>query len=133
MIDNVSRQESVQTFEPALTLAAAQAADADGWVDLKNHNGAAFVVHAGNWTDGTFTYVAQESDDAGVTSPINVAAAELNGTMPVIASDVQADYQVGYLGSLRYVRVQSVVTDSPSTGMIAGGSIIRSHAEQTPQ
>ena len=126
--DLASRVKHVQSLAPA-----ARTASADGTgVDTLNYDGVMVVVNAGLWTDGTHTIDIQESDDG--TSYSSVAAGNLQGTKPVIdgATDDNQDYEVGYIGNCRYVRVDVDVTASPTTGAVIGASIMLGHAKQLP-
>ena len=87
------------------------------------------VIDVGLWTDGTHTFEVQESDDD--TSYTAVAAADLQGTEPVVddATDDAQVYELGYLGSKRYLRAISTVA-SATTGALYGAS--NSHRPQDP-
>lgn len=74
-----------------------------------------FVVHSGVITDGTHTVTIEHSDDDSVwdTAPVN----DLQGSLPVIvAADDNELFELGYIGSKRYVRCNLVTSGAPVTG-----------------
>lgn len=117
---------------------APQSVDADGTVtgatvDLQGYEGAMFVVDAGLWaTDGTNTFVAEDSPDDSVWTP--VVAAELSGAMPVIdgVADDNTTYEVGYLGSQRYVHVLCVTTANTSGTLVLSATVVRGVPRRAP-
>jgi hypothetical protein len=122
--NNVS---AVQSLAPA-----ARTATADGAaVDLANYGSAMVVIDAGTaaGTNPSFTFEVQESDTTTSGDFTAVAAADLDGTEPVIttANDV-AVYEIGYRGIKRYLRVtiEAVAgTDTPTlpcTALVLRGS-----------
>lgn len=112
---------------------AARTASADGsGVDLRGYESATALIDAGAWTDGTFTFELQESDDDVTYSA--VADADLVGTEPVIdaATEDLVVHELGYIGSKRFVRVSVTVGGTPVTGMVFGASILRSNPKYAP-
>ena len=118
---------------PAQSLApAAYTSDTDGsGVDLRGFDSAMVLIDVGAYTDGTHTFEVQESDDD--SNYTAVADADLQGTEPVVdgAGAATQTYKIGYTGDSRYVRVVVTATGT-SSGAVYGGSVIRSHAHQTP-
>jgi len=105
---------------------AAVTADAAGSeVDIQNYSGVMVAINCGLWTDGTFTFALQESDTSG-SGFADVADADIEGTEPVVDAGTEDEqiYEFGYKGKKRYLRVNCVVTGSPSTGMVFGSEII---------
>jgi hypothetical protein len=103
-------------------------------VDLNENKDASrsamLVVHTGTITDGSHAIVLQESDDN--SSWATVAAADLQGTAPTIAStDDDAIFELGYKGSKRYLRA-SVTTSGATTGGTFGATIVRAFPRRTP-
>lgn len=97
-------------------------------VDRKLSDSLLAIIVVGDWTDGTHTFSLEESDDDSTFTA--VAAAQVQGTNPVVvdgAADDNQTYTMGYLGIKRYVRVISTVTGSPSTGAVYGATIEKSH------
>jgi len=125
-------------------------------VDLADYDGAMIYILAGNWTDGTFTPVVQESSDNSTfttvaatdlvawsaTSTTNSAAVKLNdsdgnptgNSQPnAISSAATAiNQRVGYIGALRYIRLVSTISGSPSTGMGYDAIIVAGRARNLP-
>jgi len=114
---------------------AARTATANGTaIDLAKFGSAAFVVDAGLWTDGTHTFTADESD-TGTGAWTTIAAADLDGTFPVIAgaADDNAVTVVGLIRSKRYVRVTSTVAGGPVTGLVSSATVVRSRPKYAGQ
>lgn len=107
---------------------AARTASANGsGVDLANYDSAMVVFVVGTITDGTHTPIVQESDD-NVTYTA-VAAADLNGTLANLASNV--NQRIGYNGTRRFVRAASTVAGA-TTGGVYAGVVIRGDARKQP-
>lgn len=107
---------------------AARTASANGsGVDLANYDSAMVVFVVGTITDGTHTPIVQESDD-NVTYTA-VAAADLNGTLANLASNV--NQRIGYNGTRRFVRAASTVAGATVGGVYAG-VVIRGDARKQP-
>jgi hypothetical protein len=103
-------------------------------VDLNENKDASrsamLVVHTGTITDGSHAVILQESDDNSAWS--TVAAADLQGTAPTIAStDDDTLFELGYKGSKRYLRA-SVTTSGATTGGTFGATILRGFTRRTP-
>ena len=118
----------VQSLRPQATTATRTGAE----VDTLRYEGALFLISVGLWTDGTHTVDIEESDTSG-SGFADVAAADLQGTEPVIngATVDEQDYAVGYIGSKRYVRVNIVVAGA-TTGAVIGASVMLAHAKVLP-
>lgn len=110
-------------------------------VDLSAYDGAMIYILAGNYTDGTFTPVVQESSDNSTwnavaatdlvawsaTSTTNSAPVKLNDTNgnptgnsqpnAISSAATAINQRVGYIGAQRYIRVVSTISGSPATGM----------------
>ncbi|HXF35860.1 MAG TPA: hypothetical protein VNO17_01595 [Actinomycetota bacterium] len=125
--DLYSIVKAAQSLAPAARTASAQGAA----VDLKGFHSALVLIDVGTWTDGTHTFELQESDD-GVTWAA-VTDADLQGTEPVVndAADDLTVYELGYLGSKRYLRVAVSVAGATS-GAVYGASIVRGHPADAP-
>lgn len=119
--DIYSNVSTAQSLAPAARTATANGTG----VDLTGYDAARVIIDCGTWTDGTFTFEVQDSsDDSTYTA---VADAYLLGTEPVVDAGAEDDqiYEVGYIGTQKYLRVRVVVTASPATGMVFGASIVR--------
>jgi hypothetical protein len=131
MRDNVSR---LGTVVNALGLSAVKTTITGPSVDLAPYNAATWYLNCGTYTDGTHTFVIQESPDNSTWN--NVAATDLvawsatstSNTYPLRLGNQQpnaitnaasaVNQRVGYIGGLRYVRVVDTVTGSPVTGCL---------------
>jgi hypothetical protein len=125
---DIDKQISVvSTIAPA---AAATATTTGTTVDLAGYRSAAVVLHCGVFTDGTFTPTVEESDDDSAWS--TVAAGELSGSFAAVtsANDV-AVYEVGYLGSKRYVRLLMTETVA-SAGALFSAVVVRGNPITAP-
>jgi hypothetical protein len=110
---------------------AARTASADGAsVDLQGYDAAEVVIATGTITDGTHTIEVQESaDDSTFTA---VADGDLIGTEPaIVAADDDKVFEIGYIGTKRFLRVITTVTGA-TTGGVYGAAIVRSHARKQP-
>ncbi len=99
-------------------------------VDLLGYSQSAFVVNIGTLTDSTHTFDPEESDDG--SSWTNIAAGDLSGSF-IVASSTLDDtvYEVGYLGSKRFVRVNVVVATATASGGVAV-NVLRTGARRRP-
>jgi len=112
------RRTIYNTAKAVLSLApAVRTTSANGTaVDLGPARSALLVVVAGTVTDGTHTVSLEESAN-GSTGWAAVADADLQGTEPAVTSSTDERlYEVGYVGSKRYVRPVVTVTGTPATG-----------------
>lgn len=92
----------VTTIEPAASITATTTG---AEVDTAGYRAAAVVIHTGVHTDGTFTPTMEESDVSG-SGFTTVAAADLTTAFTAVTSaNDQTIYEVGYLGSKRYLRL----------------------------
>ncbi|WP_409469066.1 hypothetical protein [Streptomyces sp. HC307] len=103
-------------------------------VDLHENKDASrsamLIVHSGTITDGSHAVTLQESDDNSTFT--NVAAADLQGSNPTVTStDDDKIYEVGYVGSKRYLRA-SVTTSGATTGGTLGAAIVRGFVRRPP-
>lgn len=96
-------------------------------VDLAGFEGALIKLDVGAVTDGAHAPKIQESDDNAAFT--DVAAADLVGALVNIVSNTPQ--KQGYIGRKRYLRAV-IVTTGATTGAIAGASIVRGEAHQTP-
>ena len=92
-------------------------------VDLRGYDSACVAVIFGTWTDGTHTPSLQHSSDG--TSWANVAASEVYGVLTPVASAIGGNsvQNVGYLGSLRYLRVV-LTTAGATSGALSYATVI---------
>lgn len=89
-----------------------------------------FVIHTGTLTDGTVTFVMEESEnDSDWTT---VSAQFIQGSLPTItANDDNEIYSVGYVGSARYIRLVATVA-SGATGGTWGAICLNSDPRRKP-
>lgn len=114
LYNNILVKESLPV---ATRTATANGTAVDRAEDDSLFQSAVVLVHTGTITDGTHTIEVQESDASG-SGFTAVADADLQGTEPVIgATDDNKLYELGYLGSKRYIRV--IVT---AAGTTSGGT-----------
>ena len=125
---------------PSLVPAARTAAASGTAVDTKGFDSAAFVLETGALTDGAFTFIPQESDTTTDGDFSEVAAGNLDGTLPTVSGNdspptgASAITVIGYKGIKRYLRVRATVTGlaSPAVGGVVGGSILLGNSQQAP-
>lgn len=92
------------------------------------------TISAPVWVDGTYTLKLEESDDAGMAGAVDIPAAKLIGSLPVVAAatvDGAALGKIGVFSNLRYIRVSVVSTDFAATGATIRTTVIK-HAENLP-
>lgn len=126
-LDIANHLSAVQSLKPAARTATANGTG----VDLRNYNGAVAVIYVGTWTDGTHTFELQDSNDNSTFAA--VPAADLIGTEPVVdaATEDEQDYEVGYIGSKRFLRVIATVSGA-TIGAVHGASIVRGIPRKLP-
>lgn len=103
-------------------------------VDLDENSDASrsalVVVFAGTLTDGSVAITLEESADNSTWN--TVAAPDLQGTAPTVAStDDDKVFELGYVGSKRYLRVKAVTSGATSGGTF-GAVIVRGFPRRTP-
>jgi photosystem II stability/assembly factor-like uncharacterized protein len=103
-------------------------------VDLHENKDASrsamLIVHTGTITDGSHAITLQESDNG--SSWATVAATDLQGSAPTVTStDDDVLFELGYVGSKRYLRAV-VVTSGATTGGTLGATIVRAFPRRTP-
>jgi len=130
--DVKSHVSVVQSLGPAARTAAADGAA----VDLAGYDAAVVVIDTGTaaGTNPSFTFEVQESDTTTSGDFVAVAAADLDGTEPVIttANDVSV-HEIGYKGRKRYLRVtiEAVAgTDTPT--LPCTGLVVRAKPRKLP-
>ncbi|MFG2515967.1 hypothetical protein [Streptomyces sp. NPDC048584] len=95
------------------------------------HQSATLLVHAGTITDGSHAITLEVSDDGQDWDA--APAKDLQGALPTIAAaDDGKVYEVGYLGTARYLRAVTTVSGSPETGGIYGAVILLGFPNVTP-
>lgn len=91
-------------------------------IDLQGYNACEFVIQSATLTDGTYTPLIEEGNDAGLSDAATVSTANTFGTIAAatfVSTDDNVAKRIGYrVGSFRYVRL-SLVT----TGVTTGGTI----------
>lgn len=101
------------------------------WIDRQEYEALTFAV-TGTITDGTFTPLVEESDQAGHGDAAPAADADLIGTEAGAAVDSAGPASsIGYVGSKRWVRCSLVSTGVTSGGTLAVTAIL-SHARHQP-
>ncbi|MBP2583393.1 hypothetical protein J3A78_003871 [Streptomyces sp. PvR006] len=98
--------------------------------NLDASRSALIVVFTGTMTDGSVAVTLEESSDNSSWS--TVAAPDLQGAAPTIAStDDDKVFELGYVGSKRYLRVKAVTTGATSGGTF-GAVIVRGFPRRQP-
>ena len=113
-----------QTLAPAAlrTAGAVNGTTVDRYVNDVYYKSATVVVHSGAITDGTHTVTLEESDNGSAWS--TVAAADMQGSPPAITpTDDTKVYEVGYVGSKRYIRAV-LTTGTAATGGFVDAVVI---------
>lgn len=127
MKDIHSRMAVVQALAPAVL----SATNTGAALDLQGYNAAMLVVNTGAIVSaGDFTTKLQESDTTTAGDFTDVAAADLNGTLPATL-EANSTYKVGYRGTKRYLR--QVTTKNGGTSIAAGIVLIKGYGHDNPQ
>lgn len=137
------QRDIVSNVKAVLALkAVSRAASAFGEViDLQGYNSAMIALVVGQANYGDWSFVLRECDTSNGTFTA-VAASDLQGSFP---DDVQgtdspdtgedAAYQVGYIGSKQYIRLDVHPAESggsPASSLVAGAVAILGVPDQRP-
>lgn len=128
MRDLKSNIKAVSSLAPASYTAASNGTG----VDRSGFESAAVVFNTGvaGGTTPSFTFVVQESDDNSTFT--DVAAANLQGTPPVVTASGAGAAVVGYLGSKRYIRAIAKTVSGTSPTLLAEATVLLGHARSAP-
>ncbi len=86
-------------------------------IDTAGYDSLEFLISSGVITDGAYTTVLQESDDPAMSGATAVSDAQTLGDLPAFGlTEDGITKRVGFVGKMRYVRLQLV-----STGTTVGG------------
>ena len=119
----------VQSLAPASRTATGNGTG----VDLRDYSAAVAIIDTGTagGTSPSFTFELQESDDNSTFTA--VANADLIGTEPVITtSNDVAVYELGYLGSKRYIRVAITAVSGTSPTLLCSACVVRGKPRYAP-
>lgn len=84
---------------------------------------ALFVVTTGAVVDGSHAVAVQDSDDGSTWAA--ASAESLQGAVPTVGStDDDKVYEIGYVGTRRYVRVNVVTTGATSGGAFGAVALL---------
>jgi len=108
---------SALTAGPSLVSTARTAGISGAAIDISDYHGFGVVVNLGAYTDGTWTFSLEESDDNSTWADSTDFFGE--GISAVVAGS--QDIKVGYKGNKRYVRLKAEVTGA-TTGMVFGAT-----------
>lgn len=129
-----AKRDALANSSPAQTIRPqALAADVTGeTVEVRGFEEVEIELDVGLYTDGSFTFTAQESADGSAWT--NVAAADLDGSFPTLsASNDNQLHRLGYIGGARYLRVNVAEPTSPDpTGVVASVTIQRRRPHHAP-
>ncbi len=119
------------TVPNALRTATVTGTGVDRNEDGNGYSSAMVVVFTGTITDGTHTIEVQDSDSlsSGYTA---VADTYLQGAEPaIVAADDDKVYEIGYLGTKRYLRVVGTLAGT-TTGGVWGAVVILGDPHTSP-
>lgn len=107
-------------------------------IDLANRAGCLFLLQYGTLSDAdaTSTVLLQESDNSDMSSPNDVADADLIGTEAAAAaifSDDNKMAKLGYIGTKRYVRLTITPSGNNSGNFPVAVAVILGGARVGPQ
>lgn len=103
-------------------------------IDTQGYHAAELIFTLGNWTDGSFTPLIEESDSSG-SGYTAVADENLFGTEAEAAALLVADNAIASIGvrlGKRYLRVSMVTAGGISTGSQGVAAVACLAIDQTP-
>ena len=104
-------------------------------VDLQRSNSVLFTIHAGEITDGTYTFTFEESIDEAFTVPIVIPESDLRGNtlanLVFTTTEEGSVQQVSLVNNKRFVRTVLTVTGATSGGNF-GVLAIKQNLSLTP-
>lgn len=101
-------------------------------IDTQGFESLEYLVSLGDWTDGLYTVLLEESEDSGLSGSNVVSAAETLGALPALGAD-NAIGRVGSIGKKRYQRLSIVSTAFSSAGSEAVHAMaILGHPKHAP-
>lgn len=117
---------------PSIAPASLAAAANGSGVDLRGFGSACVEFNAGaiGGTTPSFTFEVQESDDNATFTA--VAAAELQGSAPVVTTTNAGVTVVGYLGAKRYIRAVAKTVTGTSPTLLCAASVVMGHPALLP-
>jgi len=106
-------------------------------IDRQGFDSVEFLIHIGAVADAnvTFAVLLEESDDSGMSGAEGVADADLLGTETVAGFRYDDDNEVrklGYIGSMRYLRMTITPTGNSSPGSYISAAAVLGHPSQAP-
>lgn len=125
-------------LSPVAALTNADTAYVSQILDVQGFDSAEFVILIGANTDAnaTFAVLVEESNDSGMSGATAVADKDLLGTEAnasfTAASDDNEVRKIGYIGSMRYVRVTVTPSGNNSGDAFVAGVWIQGHPALGP-
>lgn len=127
MRDLASNLSAVATLAPLVHAATLKGST----VDLRGFDSAMLVVNTGAIAgSGLYVMSLQESDTTTDGDFTDVAAADTVGDALPASLAADTVYELGYIGSKRYVR--GVITKTSGTSIAASAVIVKGNAAQKP-
>ncbi|QFQ88712.1 hypothetical protein F8A10_14725 [Paracoccus kondratievae] len=126
MKDGISGLSLVASLVPAVVTATTKGSHAD----LQGYNAATLIITTGAIAgDGLFDVKLQHADTTDDGDFSDVAAADLQGTLPA-ALEADTVCKQGYKGNKRYIR--AVITKTSGTSIAAGAIFALGHPHDAP-
>lgn len=115
-------------------------------VDLVGFESAQVLIDVSAYTDGTHTFDIQEAPDDGTGSSgtfndvsdsdllfdTDTAQINNNGQLVIDASGDTGQYQFGYIGQERFLRVVTSSVTGTTTGATYGANVLKGHPRRAP-
>lgn len=115
-------------------------------VDLVGFESAQVLFDVSAFTDGTHTFDIQEAPDDGTGSSgsfstvsdsdllfdTDTAQINNNGQLVIDASGDTGEYQIGYIGDKRFIKVVTSSVTGTTTGATYGANVLKGHARSSP-
>lgn len=125
-------------LSPVAALNNADTAYVSQILDVQGYDSAEFIILIGANTDAnaTFAVLVEESNDSGMSGATAVADKDLLGTEAaagfVAATDDNEVRKIGYIGSMRYVRVTITPSGNNSGDAFVAGVWVQGHPANGP-
>jgi len=121
-----------KTLESVALAAAAIASDTTvvgAIIDSQNFDSLEYVLQVGGFTDGTYTVLLEDGDDAALSDAAPVDAELVLGSAVLTAAGVS---RIGSISKKRYQRLSVVSTGTTSGALCVGAVAIQQHARYNP-
>ena len=102
-------------------------------IDTLDYESLEFIISMGTITDGAYSLVVQQGDDAALADATNVSADELLGEVTgFVAADDNSTKRLGSIGKQRYQRL-TILSTGVTTGVAFASAVaVLGHPKTAP-